>query len=102
VFGIGILGALLPTGTGGRTEARQFAANLHVALIAAAGVAVTGTILAATLVAAACDNHLGQDRTQPVDLQASRCCRAAEWPGGYPPCLARQDTSRLKTRGQGG
>jgi MFS transporter, DHA2 family, methylenomycin A resistance protein len=68
VFGIAILGALLPAGTGGRVYAHQFAAGLHVALIAAAGVAVTGAILAATLIPAVGnrrDQHPGQDRTEP-------------------------------------
>lgn len=68
VFGIAILGALLPAGTGGRTYAHQFTAGLHVALITAAGVAVTGAILAATLIPANSnrqDHHPGRDRPQP-------------------------------------
>jgi hypothetical protein len=68
VFGIAVLGALLPAGTGGRTYAQQFTAGLHVALIAAAGVAVTGAILAATLIPATPNRRsqqLSRDRTQP-------------------------------------
>jgi MFS transporter, DHA2 family, methylenomycin A resistance protein len=68
VFGIAILGALLPAGTGGRTYAHQFTAGLHVALITAAGVALTGAILAATLIPATSNRrnrHLSQDRGQP-------------------------------------
>lgn len=53
VFGIAILGALLPVGAGGPAYARQFTAGLHAALITAGGVAVTGAILAATLIPAA-------------------------------------------------
>jgi MFS transporter, DHA2 family, methylenomycin A resistance protein len=70
VFGIAILGALLPAGAGGRAYAHQFTAGLHAALITAAGVAVTGAILAATLIPAARDRriHLDQDRAQPDDL----------------------------------
>jgi MFS transporter, DHA2 family, methylenomycin A resistance protein len=68
VFGIAILGALLPAGTGGPTYAHQFTAGLHVALITAAGVALTGAILAATLIPATSNRRnrgLGQDHPQP-------------------------------------
>jgi hypothetical protein len=51
VVGIAIL-ALLPTGTSGPAYARQFTADRHAALITAAGVGVTGAILAATLIPA--------------------------------------------------
>lgn len=50
VFGIAILGALLPAGTGGQGYAGQFSSGLHAALLIAAGVALTGAILAATLI----------------------------------------------------
>ena len=50
VFGIAILGALLPVGTGGQSYAGQFSSGLHAALLIAAGVAVTGAVLAATLI----------------------------------------------------
>jgi MFS transporter, DHA2 family, methylenomycin A resistance protein len=68
VFGIAILGALLPAGTGGPTYAHRFTAGLHVALITAAGVALTGAILAATLIPATSNRRnrgLGQDHPQP-------------------------------------
>jgi hypothetical protein len=58
----------VPAGTGGPTYAHQFTAGLHVALITAAGVALAGAILAATLIPAASNrrnHHLGQDRPQP-------------------------------------
>jgi hypothetical protein len=50
VFGIAILGALLPAGSGGQAYAHQFTAGLHAAMIAAAAVAATGAILAGTLI----------------------------------------------------
>jgi DHA2 family methylenomycin A resistance protein-like MFS transporter len=52
VFGIAILGALLPASTGGGGYADQFSSGLHAALLTAAGVAATGALLAATLIPA--------------------------------------------------
>jgi MFS family permease len=73
VFGVAVLGALLPAGNGlhahggqahggqahggqaqgGQAYAVQFTAGLHAAMIIAAGVAVAGAVLAATLIPAA-------------------------------------------------
>lgn len=49
VFGIAILGALLPSG-GGKAFAHQFTSGLHTAMIIAAVVAILGAALAATLI----------------------------------------------------
>lgn len=51
VFGIAVLGALLPTTTThGQAFDRQFTTGLHTALIIAAAIAVTGSVLTATLI----------------------------------------------------
>ena len=50
VFGIAVLGALLPTDTGRPAFVEEFTTGLHTALIIAAIVAVIGAVLAATLI----------------------------------------------------
>ena len=73
VFGIAVLGALLPAGTGAPAYAHQFTVGLHATLITAAGVAVTGAILAATLIPA---TRNGRNRRWQIACRSRRRPRA--------------------------
>lgn len=87
VFGIAVLGALLPTTSpthaGGQAFAATFTAGLHSALTIGGAVALAGAVLAAAFIRTHPDQaSAGADRDSGRDIATDDVAGSARWPDG--------------------